>query len=140
MGRLVKRRKSSRVNNNAAALLGVKKLIKRFGRRTINICLSKLVVGRIARGRLRKKARNGSLGGVPPYGYCVVGSRRDSQLKPLRKEQKVLSQILYWRNKKLSSWEIMKKINAKGLRNRNRKKFECYQIKRIIDRAQGVQQ
>jgi hypothetical protein len=121
--------------NAKAAMPHVRKLIRRFGRTAVSGCFSKILLARMARGRLRKKQNNGSLGGVPPYGYRVVGLRRNARLKPVPREQLVIKNILFWRKKKLSSWNIMKKVNDKGYKNRFGAPFECYQIKRIIERA-----
>ena len=125
-------------DNTAAVILGFQKLVRRFGRAAVNARIYEIANRRRTRGRLRKKQNNGSLGGAAPYGYCVVGSGRNSRLKKVPKELKVVGKILFWHRKDLSAWEIMKKLNAKGFRNRNGKPFECYQVARILDRAQAI--
>jgi DNA invertase Pin-like site-specific DNA recombinase len=90
---------------------------------------------RMESGRDQKRQRSGHLGGVAPYGYRVVGEKRESRLEPVPEEQPILREVLDLSKQKLSSWTIMKQINEKGYKNREGKPFECYQVKRIIERA-----
>ncbi len=90
---------------------------------------------RMETGRQQKRARNGHLGGVAPYGFRVVGSKRDSQLEPIPEEQPILKEVLALAERKMSSWKITNILNDKGYKNRIDRPFECYQVKRIIERA-----
>ena len=58
-----------------------------------------------------------------------------SRLEPVAEEQPILQEVLDLANQQLSSWKITKLFREKGYTNRGDKPFECYQIKRIIDRA-----
>jgi DNA invertase Pin-like site-specific DNA recombinase len=90
---------------------------------------------RISQGRDGKRSRNGHLGGVAPYGYRVVGEKRESKLEPVEAEQPILREILDLANDHHTSWHITHMLKDKGYTNRVGKSFECFQIKRIIDRA-----
>ena len=115
-------------NGTAKMFFGMLALVAEFER------------GRIAErmndGRNGKRARSGHLGGVAPYGFRVVGEKRESRLEPVETEQPILQEVLELAKKKQSSWKITKALNEKGVRNREGKPFECYQVKRIIERAQ----
>ena len=91
---------------------------------------------RMESGRSQKRDRNGHLGGVAPYGYRVVGAKRESRLEPVPEEQPVLQEALDLAKRQLSSWKITKLLNEKGYKNRSGVPFECYQVKRIIERSQ----
>lgn len=93
---------------------------------------------RINQGRDGKRARNGHLGGVAPYGYRVEGEKRDSKLVPVPEEQPIVEEILALASDHYTSWNITKMFADRGVKNRVGKPFECFQIKRIIDRAQVV--
>jgi DNA invertase Pin-like site-specific DNA recombinase len=118
-------------NGTAKMFFGMLALVAEFERGRI--------AERMEDGRRGKRQRSGHLGGVAPYGYRVVGEKRESRLEPVPEEQPILREVLDLSKQKLSSWTIMKQINEKGYKNREGKPFECYQVKRIIDRAQGVQ-
>ena len=83
-----------------------------------------------------KRLRNGHLGGVAPYGFKVVGEKRESKLEPVEAEQPILREILALAKDEHTSWHITNMFRDKGYKNRVGKPFECYQIARIIDRAQ----
>jgi DNA invertase Pin-like site-specific DNA recombinase len=91
---------------------------------------------RMETGRQQKREKQGHLGGVAPYGYRVVGAKRESKLEAVPEEKSILDEVLELAKKKQSSWKITKALNEKGVRNREGKPFECYQVKRIIERAQ----
>jgi DNA invertase Pin-like site-specific DNA recombinase len=114
-------------NGTAKMFFGMLALVAEFERGRI--------AERMEDGRRGKRQRSGHLGGVAPYGYRVVGEKRESRLEPVPEEQPILQEVLDLSKQKLSSWTIMKQINEKGYKNREGKPFECYQVKRIIDRA-----
>lgn len=95
--------------------------------------------GRIAErmedGRKGKRLRNGHVGGAAPYGFKVVGAKREAVLVPAEDEQPVLQEVLDLAGQNLTSWQITKHINGKGCRNRVGRPFECFQVKRIMERA-----
>jgi DNA invertase Pin-like site-specific DNA recombinase len=93
------------------------------------------IAERMSDGRKGKRQRNGHLGGEPPYGFMVVGEKRQSKLEPHPQEKPIVDEILKLSKKKLTSWKIMQAVNAQGLQNRDGKPFECFQVKRIIERA-----
>ena len=90
---------------------------------------------RMETGRAQKRQKNGHLGGVAPYGFRVVGEKRDSKLEPVPQEQPVLTKVLDLAAHGQTSWTITKLLNEEGVKNRVGKPFECFQVKRIIDRA-----
>jgi len=116
-------------NGTAKMFFGMLALVAEFERGRI--------AERMSDGREGKRRRNGHLGGVAPYGYRVVGSKRDSKLVPIPAEQPVVDEVLELSKNKMSSWKIMKQLNDKGYKNRLGQPFECFQIKRIIERAQA---
>lgn len=90
---------------------------------------------RMETGREYKRQRNGHLGGVAPYGFRVVGEKRNATLEPVPEEQPILQEVLNLAKSKLTSWNITKVLNQKGYKNRGGNPFECFQVKRILDRA-----
>jgi DNA invertase Pin-like site-specific DNA recombinase len=118
-------------NGTAKMFFGMLALVAEFERGRIS--------ERMEDGRRGKRARNGHLGGVAPYGYRVVGEKRESKLEPVETEQPILREILDLANDHYSSWHIYNMFKDKGYKNRVGKEFKCYQIKRIIDRAQQCQ-
>ena len=90
---------------------------------------------RMETGRAQKRMRNGHLGGIAPYGFRVVGEKRGSKLEPVPEEQPILKEVLELASQKLSSWKITRILRDKGYKNRGAQPFECYQVKRIIERA-----
>lgn len=115
-------------NGTSKIFFGMLALVAEFERNRI--------AERMEDGRRGKRGRNGHLGGVAPYGYRVVGSKRDSVLEPVPEEQPILQEVLALAGKKVSSWHIAKALNEKGFKNRTGKPFECYQVVRIMERAQ----
>jgi putative DNA-invertase from lambdoid prophage Rac len=91
---------------------------------------------RMVAGKEQKKARNGHIGGIAPYGYRVVGAKRESKLEPVPEEQALIKTVIKLAGQKQSSWLIAKRLNAEGRKNRVGQPFECFQIKRIMERAQ----
>ena len=114
-------------NGTAKMFFGMLALVAEFERGRI--------AERMSDGRKGKRQRNGHLGGEPPYGFRVVGEKRQSKLEPHPQEKPIVDEILKLSKQKLSSWKIMQAVNAKGLANRDGKPFECFQVKRIIERA-----
>ena len=114
-------------NGTAKMFFGMLALVAEFERGRI--------AERMEDGRRGKRSRSGHLGGVAPYGYRVVGEKRESRLEPVAEEQPILQEVLALANQQLSSWKITKLFREKGYTNRGDKPFECYQIKRIIDRV-----
>jgi DNA invertase Pin-like site-specific DNA recombinase len=113
-------------NGTAKMFFGMLALVAEFERGRI--------AERMEDGRRGKSARGGHIGGVAPYGYRVVGSKRDSKLEPVPEEQPILNEVLEL-SKKLTSWKIMHQLNEKGYKNRTGGPFKCWQIKRIIERS-----
>lgn len=114
-------------NGTAKMFFGMLALVAEFERGRI--------AERMQDGRNGKRARAGHLGGVAPYGFKVEGRKRDSKLVPVPAEQAVLGRIKTLAQENLSSWKITQALNEKGLTNRGGKPFECFQIKRILERA-----
>ena len=121
---------TSPVTENGAAKMffGMLALVAEFERERIH--------ERMQDGRKGKKLRNGHIGGEAPYGFKVVGKKRESRLEPVAAEQAVVREVQQLAGQKMSSWKITKQLNASGRRNRVGQPFECFQIKRIMERAQ----
>ena len=49
---------------------------------------------RMRDGKAAKKQRGGHVGGEAPYGFRIVGSKRDSRLEPVEEEQRVITKVL----------------------------------------------
>lgn len=118
-------------NGTAKMFFGMLALVAEFERGRI--------LDRMEDGRNGKRRRNGHLGGVAPYGYRVVGTKKDSKLEPAPDEQPIVEEVLTLAGKKLSSWKITKLLNDKGYKNRGGHPFECFQVKRIMERAQSAE-
>jgi DNA invertase Pin-like site-specific DNA recombinase len=115
-------------NGTAKMFFGMLALVAEFERGRI--------AERMEDGRRGKRARGGHIGGIAPYGYKVVGEKRAAKLEPEPAEHPIVEEVLMLAGKKLSSWKITKHLNEKGYRNRTGAPFECFQVKRIIERAQ----
>lgn len=116
-------------NGTAKMFFGLLALVAEFERGRI--------AERMSDGRRGKRLRNGHLGGIAPYGYRVVGEKKLSRLEPIPEEQPILKEVIDLAQQKLSSWKITKILNEKGYKNRVDAPFECYQVKRIIERVVG---
>lgn len=115
-------------NGTAKMFFGMLALVAEFERGRI--------AERMHEGRNGKRMRNGHLGGIAPYGYRVVGEKRDSKLEAVAEEQPILKEVLDLAKDNYTSWQITHMLADKGVKNRVGKPFECFQVKRIIDRAQ----
>jgi len=114
-------------NGTAKMFFGMLALVAEFERERIN--------ERTEDGRRGKRRNNGHLGGEAPYGYRVVGAKRESRLEPVPAEQRIVKEVLTLAEQKLTSWNIARALNERGHRNRTSKPFECFQVKRIMERA-----
>jgi DNA invertase Pin-like site-specific DNA recombinase len=113
-------------NGTAKMFFGMLALVAEFERGRI--------AERMSDGRKGKRARNGHLGGVAPYGFRVVGEKRGSTLEPVAEEQPILKEVIKLSDQ-MTSWQIVKHLDRLGFTNRVGQPFHCYQIKRMIERA-----
>jgi DNA invertase Pin-like site-specific DNA recombinase len=95
------------------------------------------IAERMRTGRQHKRARNGHIGGLAPYGYRVVGAKKQASLEPDEQEQPVLKEVLDLAGQELTTGRIARIINNKGYRNRVGAPFACMQVKRIIAYARA---
>jgi DNA invertase Pin-like site-specific DNA recombinase len=97
---------------------------------------------RVIEGKKAKAANGGHAGGEAPYGYRIVGERRNAKLEPVPEEQEVISFITgTWRE--LEEKEvfprrrrraILRTLRKKDIKTRTGHWFRCEQIQRILDR------
>jgi DNA invertase Pin-like site-specific DNA recombinase len=93
------------------------------------------IAERMADGRQGKKQRGGHIGGQAPYGYRVVGAKRDARLEPDEHEQKLIDEtwVLWKRNPPAV---VTKHLNDAGYRDRAGHPFRIVQVKRIVRQAE----
>ncbi len=92
-----------------------------------------MIKSRIKATMKLKKSRGEKLGGSVPYGYDVVIEKDIKKLVKNDKEQKVIASIKRYDKKGLSLRAIAKKLNDRGLSNKNDKEFYFMQVKRILE-------
>ncbi len=114
-------------NGTAKMFFGMLALVAEFERERIK--------ERMDDGRRGKRDRSGHLGGLPPIGYRVVGSGRESTLIPDEEEQKTIALVTRLRRATLSEHFICKRLNAEGILPRTGKPWERIQVRRILERA-----
>jgi DNA invertase Pin-like site-specific DNA recombinase len=114
-------------NGTAKMFFGMLALVAEFERGRI--------AERMEDGRRGKRQRNGHLGGLAPYGFRVVGEKRNSKLEPVPEEQPIVQEIMILAKGNMTSWKITEHLNGKGYTNRLGKPFECFQVKRVMERA-----
>lgn len=85
---------------------------------------------RILDGKRAKKLKGGHTGGVAPFGYRVVGQRREARLEIDEHEQEIVREIAALRHLPIPA--LVRQINAKGLKTRKGKPFIYAQVERIL--------
>lgn len=93
---------------------------------------------RMLDGKAAKRARGGHAGGEAPYGFRIVGSKREARLVPVDEEQKAIQDLIAIKRKAglpvLPLAAITKRFNDMGHRTRTGKPFVIMQVKRILQR------
>lgn len=92
------------------------------------------IAERISDGKKAKKAKGGHLGGYAPFGYCVVGSGRQTVLEPFEDEQQV---IRFARELAQTHrpGKICQKLTEAGFRNRAGNQFQICHVIRMLERG-----
>ena len=85
---------------------------------------------RMADGKRAKLKNGGHIGGRAPYGFRIVGSKRESRLEINEDEQTVIKRVTELRNR--SPHFIAKQLTIDGITNRNGKPFKNIQVARIL--------
>ena len=112
-------------NGAAKMFFGVLALMAEFERDRIN--------ERTAEGRKGKRARNGFMGGVAPFGYRVEGEGRDAMLVPDDNEQEIVRIVRAMTPQ--GPYSIAKHLTERGLLTRTGRPWQRVQIERIIHAA-----
>lgn len=81
-------------------------------------------------GRRAKKARNGHIGGLAPYGYRKVGEGKQAILEPIEEEQQVLELARTLAKQGRLSY-VTRELNRRGLRTRTGREFQFIEIQRM---------
>lgn len=87
---------------------------------------------RILGGKAAKKAKGGHTGGEAPYGFRIVGEKRESRLEPAEEEQRVIKRVC-----ELDKWRphmIARQLADEQIFTRTGRPFAPIQIKRILVR------
>lgn len=88
-------------------------------------------------GKEAKIAKGGHAGGCAPYGYRIIGKRRDARLEPVETEQYVLAKVRSWLTEcaEISIAETCRRLAEEGAASRNGKPFFKMQVSRIMEQA-----
>lgn len=87
---------------------------------------------RILDGKRAKKLRGGHTGGEAPYGFRIVGAKRDARLEPVEAEQQVIKRVVELRNH--GPIYISRQLKLEGIMTRTGKPFHMVQVQRILNR------
>ena len=112
-------------NGVGKLFFGILSLMAEFERDRIN--------ERTAEGRKGKRARNGFMGGVAPFGYRVEGEGRDAMLVPDDNEQEIVRIVRAMTPQ--GPYSIAKHLTERGLLTRTGRPWQRVQIERIIHAA-----
>lgn len=93
---------------------------------------------RMRDGKAAKLAKGGHIGGEAPYGFRIVGAKRESRLEVNEDEQKVIKRVVELKNK--PHYFIAKQLNADGFVTRTGRPFVDTQVRRILARQPDVVQ
>lgn len=97
------------------------------------------IAERMADGRRGKRAKGGHLGGAAPYGYRVVGEKREARLEPVESEQEIIRQIKnMWFRADNPPVVVERLAKTKGLRDRAGSPFRIVQLKRIANALERI--
>lgn len=114
-------------NGTAKMFFGMLALVAEFERERIK--------ERMDDGRRGKRDRSGHLGGLPPFGFSIVGRGRESKLVPNAEEQKTVALIRKLRKVAPTPHAIKQLLNEKGVPTRTDKPWDKNQVRRILERA-----
>ena len=84
-----------------------------------------------------KKATGAKLGGIVPYGYKLIKST--GKLSKIRKEQEVISRLLYWREEGWSYRRIAEMLESENIPSKTGKSWYASTVRNIILEAQKRQ-
>lgn len=85
---------------------------------------------RVQGGKRAKAQKGGHVGGLPRYGFRVVGTGKDARLEPDPTEQEIVAKVKDVRVR-TSLANATKQLAALGIRNRQGKPFQATQVERI---------
>lgn len=90
------------------------------------------IAGRMQDGKAAKRRNGGHAGGPAPYGYRVVGSKRQAKLEVDPGEQEVLQTVnkLYYK----PPYAVAKALNEKGYPTRSGRPWHCAQVIQMRER------
>lgn len=86
---------------------------------------------RMADGKRAKREKGGHAGGLAPYGYRIVGSKREARLEIDEKEQELIRVVT---RSRLPPYRLAQHLNEKGFNTRSGKPFHMAQVLRILEK------
>lgn len=87
---------------------------------------------RMLEGKRAKQQRGGHAGGEAPYGFRIVGEKREARLEPVEAEQQVIKRVVELRGK--SPYFIARELKNEGICTRTNRPFHYTQVARILAR------
>ncbi len=94
---------------------------------------------RMLDGKAAKRAKGGHAGGEAPYGWQIVGAKREARLVPVAHEQKVIATLVempdklgFDKRQPLPIGTLTRRLNDLGHRTRTGKPFVFAQVQRIL--------
>ena len=96
-----------------------------------------MIKERCVNGKKAKIVKGGHVGGLPPYGYRIVGKGRNAQLEPVETEQQVIAKVRAYLSERaeISVGETCRRLAEEGAAARNGKPFFKMQVLRIMNQA-----
>jgi hypothetical protein len=84
-------------------------------------------------GKDRKRSRSGATGGFPQYGYRKIGSGSAAMLEIDEVEQAVIRYIKEMRAEGVTFRQMVERLTAEGITQRNGKQWHVGQLHRVVD-------
>lgn len=97
------------------------------------------IATRMRDGKTAKIRNGGHAGGEAPYGFRIVGSRRDAKLEINADEQQVIERVVRM-HERHRPWVIARRLNEDGVPTRSGKPWQDIQIMRIVARNKPAEQ
>lgn len=92
---------------------------------------------RLENGKKAKKAKQGHIGGLAPYGFRIIGKARLARLEPVPEEQLILERVrgMLQECEYPSIASVTRILEEEGVRSRTGKPLFKMQVSRIIDQV-----
>lgn len=90
---------------------------------------------RVQSGKRAKKLKGGHVGGLPPYGFRIVGSGREAKLEIDEVEQQTVATIRRVHKASPTLGEAARELTRLGITNRLGGQMSKMQVKRLVERV-----